>query len=319
MRIPLFFAFLIPVFCAGQFAPAAGKPGSTAIRHDSSCFVNWAAKCNIVRGLVDISMPDSGYATVGDSLSATGKALENGVLSLGDSGSTVLQFTYPITNGSGWDFAVFENSFLDTFLEFAFVEVSSDGSRFVRFPAESLTDTSVQVSSFGFTKPENIHNLAGKYRAGYGTPFNLDDVKDSVGIDVHNIRFIRITDVVGSMNNLYAQRDSKGRKINDPWPTRFPSSGFDLDAVGVIHQDVSASVTNKWIPEFSVWPNPVTGDFLHIHSNAEQILVLSDLQGRILKEIPLIPGDQALHLSVKSGVYYIKNKNQEWAYKILVN
>ena len=30
--------------------------------------------------------------------------------------------------------------------------------------------------------------------------------------------------------------DSLGNWINDPWPTNFQTSGFDLDAVGVIHQ-----------------------------------------------------------------------------------
>src|SRR5688572_19770471 len=143
-----FFFFLFLVFSAtlqAQFAPAAGKSGSTALRHDSSCFVSWAKSCTINRGLMDISQPDTGYASVGDSLSAVGKALQNGVVSLGDGGSITLQFNYPIKNDSGWDFAVFENTFLDTFLELAFVEVSTDGNYFVRFAATSLTDTSKQT------------------------------------------------------------------------------------------------------------------------------------------------------------------------------
>jgi hypothetical protein len=37
------------------------------------------------------------------------------------------------------------------------------------------------------------------------------------------------------MNDSFATKDVNGHKINDPWPTPFPSSGFDLDAVGVIH------------------------------------------------------------------------------------
>jgi hypothetical protein len=36
--------------------------------------------------------------------------------------------------------------------------------------------------------------------------------------------------------NNYASCDSQGHQINDPWPTPFPTGGFDLDAVGVIHQ-----------------------------------------------------------------------------------
>jgi hypothetical protein len=121
-----------------QFAPAAGKLGSTALRHDSSCFVNWALQCSIQRGFMDISNPDSGFASVGDSTSALGNAMQNGIVSLGDAGMAVLTFQYPIKNGPGWDFAVFENSFLDSFLELAFVEVSSDG-----IPAFKLPDLDI--------------------------------------------------------------------------------------------------------------------------------------------------------------------------------
>ena len=35
---------------------------------------------------------------------------------------------------------------------------------------------------------------------------------------------------------IYCNYDNSNNKINDPWPTPFPSSGFDLDAIGVINQ-----------------------------------------------------------------------------------
>ena len=73
----------------------------------------------------------------------------SGVVSLGDGGYGILTFDEPIDNGLGWDFAVFENSFSDDFLELAFVEVSSDGINFFRFPATSLTQDIVQVGGFG--------------------------------------------------------------------------------------------------------------------------------------------------------------------------
>jgi hypothetical protein len=41
--------------------------------------------------------------------------------------------------------------------------------------------------------------------------------------------------VIGSVNDSFGTRDSKGRIINDPWPTPFASSGFDLDAVAVVN------------------------------------------------------------------------------------
>jgi len=69
-----------------QFAPAAGQPGSTALRADSSCFINWATQCHVQRGLKQINLPDSGYASVGTAQSAIGQASTNGVVSLGDGG-----------------------------------------------------------------------------------------------------------------------------------------------------------------------------------------------------------------------------------------
>ena len=219
-----------------QFAPAAGQPGSTALRADSSCFINWASHCHIQRGLKQINQPDSGYASVGTAQSAIGQASTNGVVSLGDGGIATLTFNPPITDGNGFDFAIFENTFLDTFLELAFVEVSTDSQSWARFPNESLTQTKFQTAAFGFTQPTNIHNLAGKYRHPYGTPFDLKDLAMMSNIRINEIRYVRIIDVVGSIDTLYAQRDSKNRIINDPWPTPFASSGFDLDAVGVINQ-----------------------------------------------------------------------------------
>ena len=61
------------------------------------------------------------------------------MVSLGKGGSITLSFDPPVSNGDGWDFAVFENGFEDTFLELAYVEVSSDGVVFVRFDNASLT------------------------------------------------------------------------------------------------------------------------------------------------------------------------------------
>jgi hypothetical protein len=51
---------------------------------------------------------------------------------------------------------------------------------------------------------------------------------------------VRIRDVVGSIKPEYATLDSKGNPINDPWPTTFPTGGFDLDAVGVIHEETGS-------------------------------------------------------------------------------
>ena len=58
-------------------------------------------------------------------------------VALGQGGTATLTFAQPITNGPGYDFAVFGNGFSDGHPEWvkpAFVEVSSDGVNFFRFP-----------------------------------------------------------------------------------------------------------------------------------------------------------------------------------------
>jgi hypothetical protein len=187
------------------------------------------------------------------------------VISLGDGGIATLTFDPPIKNGSGFDFAVFENGMGDNFLELAFTEVSSDGVRFVRFPSVSLTPEDLQVTTFGFLDARKINNLAGKYRVFYGTPFDLEEIKDSSGIDIMHITHVRIRDVVGCVNDSvieFVSFDSQGHRINDPWPTEFHTGGFDLDAVGVIHE-VSQSMNEKQKPFVNIYPNPCS-DRLHI-------------------------------------------------------
>jgi hypothetical protein len=237
-RLLLILLGMVLAKAQGQFAPAAGQPGSTAIKADSSCFKSWALDAQVDRGLKQINWPDSGFATVGEPENATGP-FGNGLVSLGDAGIATLTFDPPISNGPGFDFAVFENAFNDSFLELAHVEVSSNGIDWVRFPSESLSSIDVQTGAFGFTRPERIHHLAGKYRSPFGTPFDLEELKDSQALDLLWIPYVRLIDVVGSIDSAWGSRDSKGRLINDPWPSPFPSSGFDLDAVGVIHNTLS--------------------------------------------------------------------------------
>ncbi len=239
-----------------QFAPPAGQPGSTAIFKDSAVFIDWASACSIMRGLQDVSDTSLGFATAGDSSSAIGAAGMNGVVSLGDRGVAILRFNTPISNGPGWDFAVFENSFSDDFLELAFVEVSSNGVDFFRFPATSNTQDTLQTGSFGLTDATEVNNLAGKYRANYGTPFDLQELAAEPNLNINAITHVKIIDVVGSIQAQFASFDQFGKKINDPWSTPFASSGFDLDAVGVINNQ-SISVDEALVEsKISVYPNP---------------------------------------------------------------
>lgn len=226
-------AIAVNVAHAGIYAPAAGNAGSTAIAKDDARFVEWASGAELVRGPVDISATTptlASYGTVDDALGNN-----SGLVSLGDGGMITLTFDNAIQNGDGFDFAIFENGFSDTFLELGFVEVSSDGSNFFRFDAVSQTQTDTQIGGFGAVDCTDLYNFAGKYRANYGTPFDLSELDGTVGLDVNNIGYVRIIDVVGSIDDAYCSYDSQGNKVNDPYKTGFPSGGFDLDAVGVLN------------------------------------------------------------------------------------
>jgi hypothetical protein len=238
---------------AGPYPPAAGQVGSDAIHKDDPRFVAWATGyTDLVRGPMDIANPSAGLASFGAGTSALGKAEGTSfdVVSLGDGGRITLTFDTPIGNGPGPDFAVFENGFHQSgsqttaFLELAFVEVSSNGVDFIRFPSVSLTPSQTQVASFGELDASNLHNLAGKHVREYGTPFDLADVASSPLLDLSaGITHVRIIDVVGriapvldgSVEVWSPSRDSLGNIINDPYPTPFSTGGFDLDAIGVIN------------------------------------------------------------------------------------
>lgn len=297
--------FLSGLLNAQSYAPPVGQAGTSAMYADSAAFVNWATGCVVTRGYQDISNPSGGFASVGDGSMATGKALTNAVVSLGDGGSAICTFEKPISNGPGFDFAIFENGFDDQFLELAFVEVSSDGVNFFRFHAHSLTDTTTQTASFGPTDATKINNLAGKYRGGYGTPFDLQELNGIQGLNVNQVTHIKIIDVVGSIDPHYATRDYYHNKINDPWPTAYASGGFDLDAVGVIHESGVTGISEyQNDPGLVVYPNPINaGQKLRIRlSDKFSDLELMDMSGRsVLKTSEPNIDTSAL----PEGIYYL--------------
>lgn len=230
---------------AGIYDPQVGQPGSQGIPKSSPLFQEWASSVvSFNPGPRDVSNPSSPTVNVGSPTNALGAGSggnTSGVVSLGDGGSITLGFDRPIANGSGADFAVFENGFASgsgglAYLELAFVDVSSNGTDYFRFPAVSLTPTTTQVGGFGLLDASDLHDLAGKYVAGYGTGFDLSELAGvSPLLDVNRIIGVRITDVVGSVDPAYGSRDSLGNMVNDPFKTPFGSGGFDLNGVGVIH------------------------------------------------------------------------------------
>jgi hypothetical protein len=89
-------------------------------------------------------------------------------------------------------------------------------------------------------------------------PFDLEELNNIPDLNINSITHVKIIDVIGCIQDEYATYDSQGNKINDPWPTPFPSGGFDLDAVGVIHNTSNANIDDLLISKLLVYPNPVS-------------------------------------------------------------
>lgn len=308
---------LIPFIGKAQFPGAAGQPGTTAIKKDSSIIVNWATGCKVIRGWQDISNQSLGVATVGDSSKAIGAADGANVVSLGDGGSATLTFQSPIKNGTGPDFCVFENSFDPGFLELAFVEVSSDGTNFTRFPPTSNNQNTVQIGPFGTNSdPSKLDNLAGKYIGGYGVPFDLQELQGTSGLDVNNITHVKIIDVVGCIQTQYATYDKNNNKINDPWATAFASGGFDLDAVGVINQvPVSVKEQAEFENAVSVFPTITNAKVNVQYARNEKLnLQLFDISGKEVVINETILNSKIISLEeINAGIYFLKISSAEYS------
>lgn len=276
----------------------------------SKAITGWATGCVVQRGPVRADDPGTGLASFGKDEDATGPA-DNIVVSLGDGGIAVLSFNEPIKNNPGPDFAVFENSFDGKYLELAFVEVSTDSIGWVRFPSISNTQVTIQTEAFGTLDPNLIHNLAGRHPAMFGTPFWLEDLIDSARIDINNINYIRVVDVVGSIDPLYASYDSGGNIINDPWPTPFPQSGFDLDAVAVI--DISlVGVEDFAAGEFSLFPVPADETlYVKTETSLPASVRIIDIGGRVLTNWYRLNETRAIPLDgLAPGIYMLEIRSE---------
>lgn len=314
--------FLFPLLVMAQYEPPVGQFGTTAIHKDSSVIMGWASSIiTFKRGAADIANGWASLASFGDSTEALGYAQGNStnVVSLGDSGYVTLGFQFPIQNGPGFDFAVFENSFSDDYLEFAFVEVSSDGVNFVRFPSVSVTQVISQTGPFTYSNTEQVHNLAGKYRQGYGTPFDLEELVDSSGLNLDSIRFVRIVDVIGSIDPNFGSVDAWGNLINDPYPTDFAAGGFDLDGVAVIHENNIYANQADFDVQFTLYPNPSSGSFCVKTNFAYESLLIYNIQGTlILTSVRQESGNYNIQGALEPGVYLVKTNASDQCIRIIV-
>jgi hypothetical protein len=174
----------------------------------------------------------------------------------------------PIVNGPGHDFATFENGFVrgwtSTFIfgEVTYVEVSTNGTDFIRFPTHSLTPQ--WPGGYGCFMASGVFGITGKhvnaYGDAWGTPFDLDWIADHPlvldgTVDLNDIRYVRQVDIPGGgpedaqgeYTGLFY--DSFGNVIFDSWVT-WGSGGADLDAVAVLNSSAADSdsdhITDYW-------------------------------------------------------------------------
>jgi hypothetical protein len=311
MRLLIIFLAFSTLLSAQPYAPAAGQAGSRAIHKDSSLIDSWAQLCFIERGYLDIDQKSLGLASYGDSTAASAYA-DGQVVSLGDSGRATFILSSPLADIAGADFAIFENSFSDSYLELAFVEVSSDGQRFVRFPAISLSPVISQTGSFGSTDPGNIYNLAGKYRANFGQPFDLFELKDSTAVNIQAISHIRLVDVIGSIDSAHASYDSGGNLINDPYPTAFASGGFDLDALAFL-KTTTIGLKNLRTPIAIAYPQPASN---YIIVDQASSLKIYSFGGMLI----CASAEQRINFNMTAGFYLLEYEiaGEVYREKILV-
>ena len=229
----------------------AGPFGSGAIHWQNEDIAVWASEVvefkptstgsDQASGANSLGASDGSFTSLGD---LTSDELDSGL----SPGRIVVSFSSAISNGPGWDLAVFENAgaFFETpfvFGELASIEVSSNGNDFVGFPNESLNVEAGEGAvgdellinfgrNFAGINTSNVRNLAGIHPQGFGTVFDFNDLAFTEmvllgSVDLHEIRFVRVTDIPG--NGWF--RDSFERPILDAWPTGGDIAGFDLDAI----------------------------------------------------------------------------------------
>ena len=250
-------SYIAPI-SAIQFGSSASSSSAVSILYSSPEIKAWATGYqNYIVGTIE-NQVDTKWRTPENAIGAVSEVdPTKKVCVLGNGGNITLTFSSGIGNGAGADFAVFENGFDENYLELAFVEVSSNGIDFVRFPTfyvgteriyEWLQDGNCDVM------PENVYNLASKYESGYGHCFDLEELKivkayiDSGNstfsdeyenaflsaystLDFDNISYVRIIDVYGDGNT----KDSIGHAIYDPTGDQRSSPGFDLKGVAVLN------------------------------------------------------------------------------------
>jgi len=246
------------------FTGPAGDGATGGGNRVNPLFYAWASNCASYRPAPGV---ETAWTNTARCLGpATGDHFD--VISLGDldagqiasnvpPGAITVSFGRPFADRPGADFAVFENGFgtsNEVYAELAYVEVSSDGTNFARFSAESRTEG--LLGPYATVAATNVCNLAGKHLNNpgdggrcWGTPFDLADLMSDPlvkagTVSLTNIACVRLVDIPGSG----AFQDAEGRPIYDSWPT-YASGGFDLEAVGLIRPVVTLGADTNRVTE----------------------------------------------------------------------
>ncbi len=186
------------------------------------------------------------------------------VHSLGNGGSLTLGFAVQLVDGPGADLIVSENPFASisdpwqTFAEVCFVEVSSDGTHFARFPSR-YTGPDVEPGSFAFVDAGYYSGFAGVLTTDVtasdpfdvvdagGDAFDLHDLHQdplvtSGLVNLQAITEVRLVDAVSGVDV-----DSTGATVRDP-----STGSADIDGVTVLqhaqNQSAHAPLVELLIP-----------------------------------------------------------------------
>ena len=167
------------------------------------------------------------------------------VLTLGGGGEVTVGFDVTLTDGPGADFSVFENGFVvtgtsDVFAEVAFVEVSTDGLTFARFPTSYAGSGTAMGAYRGLSGGMPVLadvtvDPASPFDpvTSGGEAFDLADLAGdpdvlSGSVDLSAIHYVRLVDVEGAVP------DDGGTPIVD-------SGAADFDAIAVLNSVESSS------------------------------------------------------------------------------
>ena len=136
-----------------------------------------------------------------------------------------------------------------------------------------------------------------------GKPVKLGEatyrVQEVVDLCLHN-ESLRSRLVDDTANNI----------INDPWPSSFSSSGFDLDAIGVIHSVLSAKDIANKNQQIKVYPNPASTS-INIHLiDFEDLILKIEIFNTLGQKIQTINANSnSIEINLEelpSGLYVLK-------------